>query len=81
MRNRVGHTTANNSFTMANQIRDGNQVKALRIRDTHTTRMLYARVPLINLYPLSSDIEITSMHKCLDSLRTVGHTHELYTPA
>ena len=49
MRNRVGHTTANNSFTMANQIRDGNQVKAVRIRDTHTTRMLYARVPLINL--------------------------------
>ena len=49
MRNRVGHTTTNNSFTMANQIRDGNQVKALRIRDTHTTRMLYARVPLINL--------------------------------
>ena len=49
MRNRVGYTTANNSFTMANQIRDGNHVKALRIRDTHTTRMLYARVPLINL--------------------------------
>ena len=49
MRNRVGHTTTNNSFTMANQIRDENQVKALRIRDTYTTRMLYARVPLINL--------------------------------
>ena len=49
MRNRVGHTTANKSFTMANQIRDGNQVKALRIQDTHTTGMFYASVHLINL--------------------------------